>query len=42
MLNLNIDQGAVGSPIYGEVSNSQQSVRVDWTEKVNIVSSHKF
>lgn len=32
----------MGSPIYGEVGSSQQAVKVDWVEKVNLVDNNKF
>ena len=38
-INNNKLYGKVGSPIYGEVGDNQQSVRLDWAENLNIVET---
>ena len=34
--------GISGSPLYGEVSLSQQALKVNWVETVNLVDSNKI
>lgn len=31
-----------GSPLYGEVGSSQQTVKVDWAENINITVNNKY
>jgi hypothetical protein len=32
----------MGSPLYGEVGQSQQAVKIDFVEKVNVVENNKL
>lgn len=36
------EQYNTGVPLYGELGSSQQALKVDWAEKINLVSTNKF